>query len=77
MKNSHLEAASKELGYCNSKKDKLTSEKTTELIKLRQQIKINRDNIQDDTFADRSITKEYNIINRMVKNLQRKIKMTG
>ena len=66
LKNSLLEAASKELGYCNSKKGKWTSEKTTELIKLPQQIKINRDNIQDDTSVDRSITKEYNIINRMV-----------
>ena len=35
LKNSLLEAASKELGYCNSKEDKWTSEKTTELIKLR------------------------------------------
>ena len=63
LKNSLLVAASQELGCCKSKKDKWTSEKTTELIKLRQQIQLNRDNIQDDTFVDRSITKEHNIIN--------------
>ena len=57
LKDSLLEAACKELGYYNLKKDKWTSEKTTELIKLREQIKINRDNIQNDTSVDRSITK--------------------
>ena len=76
-KDSLLQVACKELGYSYSKKDNWTSEKTTELIKLREQIKTNRDNIQDDTSVERSITKEYNIINTMVKNLQRKIKMTG
>ena len=77
LKNSLLEAASKELGFCNLKKDRLTSEKTAELIKLRQQIKIKRDNTEYDTSVDRSITKEYNIINRKVEKSAKKIKMTG
>ena len=73
MKDSLLEAACKELGYSYSKKDKWTSEKTTELIKLREQIKTNRDNIQDDTSVERSITTEYYIINTMVKKKSAKI----
>ena len=65
-----------ELGYCNLKKDIWTSEKTTELIKLRKHIKIDRDNTQDDMSVNRSINKGYNIIIRMVKNWQRNTKMT-
>ena len=52
LKDSFLGATCKKLGYCNSKKDKWISKKTTELIKLREQIKINRHNIEYDTPED-------------------------
>ena len=73
LKDSLLEGACKELGYCNSKKDKWTSEKNKRAHKItRKKVKNNRDNIQDDTSVYRSITKKYNIINRMVKKSVKK-----